>query len=70
MITNDPIPVDATILTVRRSQWMGRACLITRYLDAAEQLWQRMEWVDELTTRPDSLAHYLAQPVNLERTTV
>ena len=32
---------------------MGGACLITRYLDV-QQLWQRIEGVDELTACPDS----------------
>ena len=59
MITNDPIPGDATITRIARGEWDGRPCLVTRFRDAAGRFWNRMEWVDELDSRPDSLTNYL-----------
>ena len=59
MITNDPIPADASIESIRRSVWDGRPMLVTSWRDAGGHLWARMEWVDELDSRPDSLTNYL-----------
>ena len=59
MITNKPIPADATIEHVKRAEWAGRPCLLTRYRDAGGKVWERMDWVDELDSRPDSLTNHL-----------
>lgn len=59
MITNDPIPADASIERIERGVWDGRPLLVTRFRDAAGKFWTRMEWVDELDSRPDSLTNYL-----------
>jgi len=66
-ITNNPIPEGATITSIKRVAWCGRPCLVVRFVTAEGRLKTRMEWADELDSRPDSLTNYLRSTPTTER---